>query len=92
VLVNLGYHVTGSDSFRGRHAAAERMSAGDARTRAESPPPTPSCFHPVKADNPEIVEAQRRKIPVIPQAEMLAEIADEVAPSPEPTARRRRRR
>src|SRR5246127_4420317 len=28
----------------------------------------------VKADNPEVVEAHRRKIPVIPRAEMLAEL------------------
>ena len=78
VLVNLGYKVTGSDlaasettrrlaelgaGVRYGHAAAN-VAEADVVVVSSA----------VKADNPEIVEARRRKIPVIPRAEMLAEI------------------
>jgi UDP-N-acetylmuramate--alanine ligase len=78
VLVNLGYRVTGSDLvgsevtrrlkrlgarvFRGHKAA--NVSTADVVVVSSA----------VKADNPEVVEARRRRIPVIPRAEMLAEI------------------
>jgi UDP-N-acetylmuramate--alanine ligase len=78
VLLNLGFQVSGSDQkatpvterlaslgarvFEG-HAAA---NAGDAQVVVVS--------SAVRADNPEIQEAHRRQIPVIPRAEMLAEL------------------
>lgn len=78
LLVNLGYEVSGSDAkpsgvtdrlstlgvrvFEG-HAASQ---LGDADVLVVS-----SAIRPA---NPEIVEARRRRIPVIPRAEMLAEL------------------
>jgi UDP-N-acetylmuramate--alanine ligase len=79
VLLNLGYKVTGSDmrptpitehlAERGgsvfyRHAAENVAGAHVVVTSSA-----------VNPQNPEILEAQRRKIPVIPRAEMLAELA-----------------
>src|SRR5262245_5439670 len=79
VLLNLGYHVSGSDmrstpitehlSTLGgvisyRHAAENVSSAQVVVTSSA-----------VSPQNPEIAEAHRRKIPVIPRAEMLAELA-----------------
>ncbi|MBI2827836.1 MAG: UDP-N-acetylmuramate--L-alanine ligase [Acidobacteria bacterium] len=79
LLANLGYEVSGSDlkpseatrrlaaSFgvmvRAGHAAGH---VGDADVVVVS--------SAVRATNPEIVEANRRGIPVIPRAEMLAEL------------------
>ena len=79
LLANLGYAVSGSDArsseitvrlertfgvtVHGRHAAEH---VGDADVVVFSSAVRPS--------NPEIVEAQRRGIPVIPRAEMLAEL------------------
>ncbi len=78
VLINLGYHVTGSDLsatditqrlaglgariFFG-HRASNLLAADVVVTSTA-----------VKADNPEVLEAHRRNIPVIPRAEMLAEL------------------
>ena len=78
VLLNLGFQVSGSDAkatpvtdrlaslgakvFEG-HAAA---NAADAQVVVIS--------SAVRPDNPEIQEAQRRQVPVIPRAEMLAEL------------------
>jgi UDP-N-acetylmuramate--alanine ligase len=79
VLLNLGYKVTGSDvrstpitehleqlgaTVYLRHAAEHIAGAHVVVTSSA-----------VRADNPEIQEAQRRKIPVIARAEMLAELA-----------------
>src|SRR5262245_6573616 len=79
VLLNLGYKVTGSDIrataitnrleqlgalIYVRHAAENVKGAHVVVTSSA-----------VRADNPEIEEAQRRKIPVIARAEMLAELA-----------------
>jgi UDP-N-acetylmuramate--alanine ligase len=60
LLLNLGYRVSGSDL---------RLSGNipeDARVVVVS--------SAVRPDNEEVVEAHRRKIPVIPRAEMLAEL------------------
>jgi len=78
VLLNQGYHVTGSDLklspvterlvslgatiFEGHHA--ENLNAADVVVIS-------SAVHP---DNPEVTEAHRRQIPIIPRAEMLAEL------------------
>ncbi len=78
LLANLGYAVSGSDAKRSAvtdrleslgvtvqtgHAAAH---VGDADVVVYS--------SAVRADNPEVAEAARRRIPVIPRAEMLAEL------------------
>ncbi|MFA4916356.1 MAG: UDP-N-acetylmuramate--L-alanine ligase [Syntrophales bacterium] len=78
VLLNLGYTISGSDLslsditgrltslgakiFTGHHAS----HIGDADVVVTSTA--------VKADNPEVLEAHKRNIPVIPRAEMLAEL------------------
>jgi UDP-N-acetylmuramate--alanine ligase len=78
LLTNLGYGVSGSDARRSTltdrlatlgvtihvgHAAAH---VGDADVVVYSAA--------VRPDNPELVEARSRRIPVIPRAEMLAEL------------------
>ncbi len=78
LLANLGYVVSGSDAKRSAvtdrleslgvtvtagHAAA---NVGDADVVVYS--------SAVRPDNPEVVEARGRRIPVIPRAEMLAEL------------------
>ncbi|MGE5791847.1 MAG: Mur ligase domain-containing protein, partial [Bacteroidota bacterium] len=78
VLVNLGYGVTGSDlapnSATERLArlgagvaighAAEHVAGADAVVVSTA----------VKPDNPEVVAARARRIPVVPRALMLAEL------------------
>ena len=79
VLLNLGYKVTGSDvratpitdrlercgaTIYPRHAAENVAGAHVVVTSSA-----------VRTDNPEIEEAERRKVPVIARAEMLAELA-----------------
>jgi UDP-N-acetylmuramate--alanine ligase len=78
LLANLGYAVSGSDqkrsettdrlatlgvSVREGHAAAH-VGAADVVVVSSA----------VRADNPEVIEARARAIPVIPRAEMLAEL------------------
>ncbi len=78
VLANLGYMVSGSDlsesSTTRRLAgvgvrtlvghAAENVGGADAVVVSSA----------VQADNPEVVEARRRRLPVVPRAQMLAEL------------------
>ena len=78
VLANLGFRVSGSDVKKS--AVTERLeelgvevvegheavNVGDAHVVVRSTA--------VRDDNPEIVEARSRSIPVIPRAEMLAEL------------------
>jgi UDP-N-acetylmuramate--alanine ligase len=78
VLINLGYQVTGSDLEEG--ATVQRLRGlggtiarghkadhvGDADVVVVS--------SAVRPDNPEVLEARRRQVPVIPRAEMLAEL------------------
>src|SRR3979409_788545 len=78
VLANLGFRVSGSDQKKSEvtahleelgvtvdegHAAE---NVGDAHVVVRSTA--------VRDDNPEVIEAHRRSIPVIPRAEMLAEL------------------
>ncbi len=78
VLLNLGYTVTGSDL--GATETTERLArlgatvfqGHDARNLQETDVVVTSTA--VRPDNPEVVEAHRRNIPVIPRAEMLAEL------------------
>ena len=78
LLANLGYAVSGSDVKRSEittrleqfgitvHEGHAAGNVGDADVVVMS--------SAVKPTNPEVVEAQRRGIPVIPRAEMLAEL------------------
>ena len=78
VLVNLGYPVSGSDLAL--NPAARRLRTLGAKVhrghRADNVGDADVVVvsAAVKSDNPEVVEARRRKIPVIPRAEMLAEL------------------
>src|SRR5438094_3301455 len=78
VLLNLGYKVTGSD-VRGT-AITERLEKCGATIYPRHAVENVSGAHvvvmssAVRPDNPEIAEANRRKIPVISRAEMLAEL------------------
>ena len=78
VLVNLGYHVSGSDlqasdatrRLKRLGAKIYRGHRGDHVAAAD----VVVVSSAVKPENPELVEARRLKIPAIPRAEMLAEI------------------
>jgi UDP-N-acetylmuramate--alanine ligase len=78
VLLNLGYKISGSDAQQSDTTlrlqklgamvavghSAENVGNADVVVTSTA----------VKASNPEVVEAHRRNIPVIPRAEMLAEL------------------
>jgi len=78
LLANLGYEVTGSDAKRSDvtdrlEQLGVRVWAGHdaAHVGAADVVVTSSAIRP---DNPEVGEAKRRHVPVIPRAEMLAEL------------------
>jgi UDP-N-acetylmuramate--alanine ligase len=78
LLANLGYEVTGSDAKRSDVTDrlerlgvrvwaghdAEHIGAADVVVTSSA----------IRSDNPEVAEARRRHVPVIPRAEMLAEL------------------
>ena len=78
LLANLGYAVSGSDEKRS--AVTDRLSTlgirvdvgHDAAHVGEADVVVISSA--VRATNPEVVDATRRQVPVIPRAEMLAEL------------------
>jgi UDP-N-acetylmuramate--alanine ligase len=78
VLLTLGYSVSGSDTKLS--TLTERLEDLGATIYEGHKPANVEGAHvvvissAVKADNPEVVEAHKRKIPVIPRAEMLAEL------------------
>src|SRR6266498_574539 len=78
VLLNMGYRVTGSDSRRGE--AVERLERLGAKVFAGHQPAHVEGAHvvvyssAVARDNVEVQVARQRGIPVIPRAEMLAEL------------------
>jgi UDP-N-acetylmuramate--alanine ligase len=78
VLVNQGYRVTGSDL--GDNAATRRLQKMGAKVvRGHAAENTADAdvvvvSTAVKADNPEVVAARERHIPVVPRAQMLAEL------------------
>jgi UDP-N-acetylmuramate--alanine ligase len=78
VLLNLGYAVSGSDLRRS--AVTDRLTALGARCFEGHAAANVSDAHvvvtstAVHGDNPEVQEARRLGIPVIPRAEMLAEL------------------
>ena len=78
LLVNVGYRVSGSDARRSDlttrlETLGVRVEVGhDARHVDQADVVVVSSA--VAADNPEVVAARERHIPVIPRAEMLAEL------------------
>ncbi|HME13578.1 MAG TPA: UDP-N-acetylmuramate--L-alanine ligase [Candidatus Acidoferrum sp.] len=78
VLLTLGYSVSGSDTKpstiteRLQNLGATIFSGHKASNVSEAHVVVTSSA--VKSDNPEVVEAHKHKIPVIPRAEMLAEL------------------
>ena len=78
VLVNLGYRVSGSDLVTNlatrrlkRLGATVYRGHGAVNVDVADVVVISTAVH---EDNPEVVEARRRNIPVIPRAEMLAEL------------------
>jgi len=78
VLLNLGYTVSGSDL--GSNAATERLaelgakvSKGHAAENVETADAIVTSTA-VRGDNPEVLAARARKIPIVPRAVMLAEL------------------
>ncbi|MDR1726702.1 MAG: UDP-N-acetylmuramate--L-alanine ligase [Acidobacteriota bacterium] len=78
LLINLGCRVSGSDLRQGPVIDNLRRLGGDVRIghAAENVcgAEVVVVSSAVRADNPEVVEARRLQIPVIPRAEMLAEL------------------
>jgi len=78
VLINLGYKISGSDTqqsdttMRLQKLGASVSLGHDAGNTGNADVVVTSTA--VKADNPEVLEAHRKNIPVIPRAEMLAEL------------------
>jgi UDP-N-acetylmuramate--alanine ligase len=78
VLLTLGYSVSGSDTKPS--TITERLQDLGATIFEGHKPENVEGAHvvvvssAVKADNPEVIEAHKKKIPVIPRAEMLAEL------------------
>ena len=78
VLLTLGYSVSGSDTKPSN--ITERLQNLGATIQEGHKAANVEDAHVVvtssaiKQDNPEVVEAHKRKIPVIPRAEMLAEL------------------
>ncbi len=78
VLYNLGYQVSGSDQ-RESLVTKHLFSLGINIKIAHDPVQVDGCdvvviSSAIAADNPELLEARAKKIPVIPRAEMLAEL------------------
>ncbi len=78
VLANIGYDITGSDLAQ--NAMTERLASlgakvfnGHAASNIEGADVV-VVSSAVKDDNPEVVAAREQSIPVVPRAEMLAEI------------------
>lgn len=78
VLINLGYRVSGSDlkdsdTTRRLAGMGAQISLGH-RAENLTHADVVVISSAVKKDNPEVTAARQRKIPVIPRAEMLAEL------------------
>ncbi|MFA7280513.1 MAG: UDP-N-acetylmuramate--L-alanine ligase [Sterolibacterium sp.] len=78
VLLNQGFEVSGSDLAE--NTATRRLAGLGARIvlghQAENVATADAVVvsTAVKADNPEVVAARQRKVPVVPRAQMLAEL------------------
>ena len=78
VLANLGFSVSGSDlaeSATTRRLAAQgiRIATGHAAENVGNADAV-VVSTAVKADNPEVLAARERKVPLVPRAQMLAEL------------------
>jgi UDP-N-acetylmuramate--alanine ligase len=78
LLANLGYAVSGSDAKQSGvtdrlESLGVKVSAGHAAANVGDADVV-VYSSAVRPDNPEVVEARARRIPVIPRAEMLAEL------------------
>lgn len=78
VLINLGYRVSGSD-LRESEITERLSSLGGTiaighRSENVGTADVVVISSAVREENPEVIEARRRLIPVIPRAEMLAEL------------------
>jgi UDP-N-acetylmuramate--alanine ligase len=78
VLANLGYEVSGSDLAG--NAATRRLQGLGAKVKLAHAPENVKgadaivVSSAVRADNPEVIAARARRIPVVPRALMLAEL------------------
>jgi len=78
VLLNLGYRISGSDAKLSPitdrlQKLGAKVFEGHSGANIESAQVVVTSTA-VRADNPEVIEAVRRQVPVIPRAEMLAEL------------------
>jgi UDP-N-acetylmuramate--alanine ligase len=78
LLANLGYQVSGSDAKRSEVTArlerlGVRVSEGHAPANVGAADVV-VISSAIAGDNPEVADARRRGVPVIPRAEMLAEL------------------
>lgn len=78
VLLNLGYEITGSDltsNSSTRHLAAlgARIKLGHAAENIEKADAV-VVSSAIKDDNPEVLAARKKNIPIVPRAVMLAEL------------------
>src|SRR5262245_30798268 len=78
LLANLGYEVSGSDAKRSEvtdrlETLGARIAIGHDRTHVGAADVV-VVSSAIRGDNPEVAEAEARGIPVIPRAEMLAEL------------------
>ena len=78
VLLNLGYGVSGSDvqvsdTTKRLQQLGAKVAVGHAAENIGNADVVVTSTA-VKADNPEVIEAHQKNIPVIPRAEMLAEL------------------
>jgi UDP-N-acetylmuramate--alanine ligase len=78
VLANLGYRVSGSDARASEttarlHTLGVEIHEGHAASNVEGADVV-VVSSAIQAANPEVAEARKRRIPVIPRAEMLAEL------------------
>ncbi len=79
VLLNLGYVVSGSDlheteATQRLRSFGAQIFVGHEEKNLAANPSVVVVSTAVKYSNPEVMEARRRQIPVIPRAEMLAEL------------------
>jgi UDP-N-acetylmuramate--alanine ligase len=78
VLLNLGYGISGSDvqssdTTKRLQQLGAKVAVGHAAENIGNADVVVTSTA-VKVDNPEVIEAHRKNIPVIPRAEMLAEL------------------
>jgi len=78
VMLNLGYKISGSDLAAGKvteylQQCGIKIVIGHMSSNIQDADVVVKSTA-IKDDNPEVVEAKQRRIPVIPRAEMLAEI------------------